>query len=65
MQQTVTRTVSVGGVSFNGIGFLVITGPCSIESGYVSHARAVAATGADILRGCLFKPRSAPDRFAG
>jgi 3-deoxy-7-phosphoheptulonate synthase len=61
----VTRTVSIGGVSFDGIGFPVIAGPCSVESGYVSHARAAAAAGADILRGCIFKPRSAPDRFAG
>lgn len=60
-----TRSVSIGGVTFDGTGFPVIAGPCSVEPDYVAHAEAVSAAGADVLRGCVFKPRSSPDRFAG
>lgn len=59
------RVVSVGGVQFGAGGFPVIAGPCSVETGYVAHARAAASAGADVLRGCIFKPRSGPDRFQG
>lgn len=59
------RTVVIGEVEFGAGGFPVIAGPCSVESDYVAHARAAASSGADILRGSVFKPRSGPDRFQG
>lgn len=59
------RTVSIGSVFFGDGGLPVIAGPCSVETDYVVHAQAAADAGADVLRGCIFKPRSAPDRFQG
>jgi len=60
-----TREVAVGGVVFGGAYKPVISGPCSVETDYVTHAELAAAAGADVLRGCVFKPRSHPDRFQG
>jgi 3-deoxy-7-phosphoheptulonate synthase len=57
--------VSIGSARFGGGSFPVIAGPCSVEPDYVAHARAAADAGADVLRGCVFKPRSRPDRFQG
>lgn len=59
------KTVSIGEVEFGAGGFPVIAGPCSVESDYVAHARAAASSGANVLRGCIFKPRSGPNRFQG
>ncbi|MGH3759830.1 3-deoxy-7-phosphoheptulonate synthase [Actinophytocola sp.] len=59
------RTVAIGDVEFGAGGFPVIAGPCSVESDYLAHARAAASSGADVLRGSVFKPRSGPDRFQG
>ena len=62
-QQTV---VSVGGVEI-GHDFVVIAGPCSVESEEqtLATARAVKAAGADMLRGGAFKPRTSPYAFQG
>lgn len=48
-------------------GFCVIAGPCSVESHdqYLTTAQAVAAAGADMLRGGAFKPRTSPYSFQG
>lgn len=59
------KTVTIGDVEFGAGTFPVIAGPCSVESDYITHARAAASSGADVLRGCIFKPRSGPDRFQG
>ena len=50
-----------------GRDFLVIAGPCSVESEAqtLDIARAVKAAGADMLRGGAFKPRSSPYAFQG
>ena len=58
--------VQVGDVNV-GEGFIVIAGPCSVESveQTVETARAVKAAGADALRGGAFKPRSSPYAFQG
>ena len=62
-QQTV---VNVGGVEI-GRDFVVIAGPCSVESEEqtMKTARAVKAAGADMLRGGAFKPRTSPYAFQG
>jgi 3-deoxy-7-phosphoheptulonate synthase len=58
--------VDVSGVRV-GKGFTVIAGPCSVESESqaVETARAVKASGADMMRGGAFKPRSSPYSFQG
>jgi 3-deoxy-7-phosphoheptulonate synthase len=66
-QETVQRTiVNVGGVEV-GRDFVVIAGPCSVESEtqILDTARAVKAAGADMLRGGAFKPRTSPYAFQG
>lgn len=58
--------VSVGPVSI-GRGFVVIAGPCSVESEEqtIETACAVKEAGADLLRGGVFKPRTSPYAFQG
>lgn len=57
--------VQIGDVSFGRAAVPVIAGPCSVEPDFVEHALAAAKAGAGILRGCVYKPRSRPDRFQG
>ena len=59
--------IEVGGVRIGDGSFVVMAGPCSIESEehMVTTARAVAGAGAHILRGGAFKPRSSPYAFRG
>lgn len=59
--------VSVGDVHIGGGDLVVMAGPCSVESAdqIRSSAEAVAAAGAQILRGGAFKPRSSPYSFQG
>ena len=58
--------VNVSGVDI-GRDFVVIAGPCSVESEkqLLNTARAVKAAGADMLRGGAFKPRTSPYSFQG
>lgn len=58
---------SVGGVSIGGGSFTVIAGPCTIESEKMLSdiANEVIRSGAHILRGGIFKPRSSPYSFQG
>ena len=58
--------VKVGDVVF-GEGFVVVAGPCAVESArQVSEAaRAVREAGARVLRGGVFKPRTSPYAFQG
>jgi 3-deoxy-7-phosphoheptulonate synthase len=58
--------VPSGDVRF-GEGFVVIAGPCSVESEEqtLRIARAVKAGGAHMLRGGVFKPRTSPYAFQG
>lgn len=62
-EQTV---IHVGEVAF-GRDFVVMAGPCSVESEKqtLETAYAVKAAGADILRGGAFKPRTSPYSFQG
>ena len=59
--------VSVGDAKFGGGHFAMIAGPCSVESEeqIVAVAKAVKASGANILRGGAFKPRTSPYDFQG
>ena len=61
------RTViTVDGVKV-GQDFVVIAGPCSVESEEqtINTARKVKAAGANMLRGGAFKPRTSPYAFQG
>jgi len=55
------------GVTVGGHEFLVMAGPCSVESEeqILATARAVKAAGAKVLRGGAFKPRTSPYAFQG
>ncbi len=55
------------GVRIGGPEFVVMAGPCSVESReqLVKTARSVAASGASLLRGGAFKPRTSPYAFQG
>ncbi|MBR3640198.1 MAG: 3-deoxy-7-phosphoheptulonate synthase [Clostridia bacterium] len=59
--------VDVGGVKIGGGNFAVIAGPCSVESEeqIIAVAKAVKASGATLLRGGAFKPRTSPYDFQG
>ena len=59
--------VQVGDVKIGGGNFAVIAGPCSIETEeqIIAVAMAVKASGANILRGGAFKPRTSPYAFQG
>ena len=59
---SVNKNVEVGGKEF-----IVMAGPCSVESEkqIVETAKAVKASGAQVLRGGAFKPRTSPYSFQG
>ncbi len=59
--------VEVGNVKIGGGHFAVMAGPCSVESEeqIIEVAMAVKASGAEILRGGAFKPRTSPYAFQG
>lgn len=59
--------VHVGDVAIGGGSFALIAGPCSVESEeqIITLAHAVKASGASILRGGAFKPRTSPYAFQG
>ncbi len=55
------------GASFGGDVVAICAGPCSVESReqIETTAKAVAAQGANVLRGGAFKPRTSPYSFQG
>ena len=59
--------IEVGNAKIGGGYFAMIAGPCSVESEeqIIEVAQAVKASGADILRGGAFKPRTPPYAFQG
>lgn len=59
--------ISVGGVQVGGGTLTLIAGPCSVESEtqIVDTAKRVKASGAAILRGGAFKPRTSPYAYQG
>ena len=63
-QQTI---VKVNGVEIGGNSIAVMAGPCAVENKQqlLESAKAVADSGANILRGGAFKPRTSPYAFQG
>ena len=59
--------VRVGDVAIGGGEFALVAGPCSVESReqVLATAHAVRASGAVMLRGGAFKPRTSPYAFSG
>ena len=59
--------VDVSGVKVGGGHLALITGPCSVESvdQVLEIAKAAKASGANLLRGGAFKPRTSPYSFQG
>ena len=59
--------IDVNGVKIGGGNFAIIAGPCSVETEdqIMTVAKAVKASGASMLRGGAFKPRTSPYDFQG
>ena len=59
--------IDVSGVKVGGKKLVVMAGPCSIETPEQIHtvAQAVKNSGASLLRGGAFKPRTSPYSFQG
>ena len=59
--------VKVGNTQIGGGNLTLMAGPCSVESEeqVVAIAKAVKASGATMLRGGAFKPRTSPYTFGG
>jgi 3-deoxy-7-phosphoheptulonate synthase len=59
--------IDAGGVKIGGGNFAVIAGPCSVETHdqILEVAEAVKKSGANLLRGGAFKPRTSPYDFQG
>ena len=59
--------ITVGNAKLGGGHFAMIAGPCSVETEeqIIEVAQAVKTSGADILRGGAFKPRTSPYDFQG
>ncbi len=65
--QTSRTVVRIGDLSVGGGEFVVMAGPCAVESErqLLETAEFVASAGARILRGGAYKPRSSPYSFQG
>ena len=59
--------IEIGDVKIGGGNFAMIAGPCSVETHdqVIEVAKAVGASGAALLRGGAFKPRTSPYDFQG
>ncbi len=59
--------ISIGGIKIGGSRIVVIAGPCAVESReqILESARIVRESGAVILRGGAYKPRTSPYAFQG
>jgi len=59
--------VSISGIKIGGKRIVVMAGPCAVESEaqLAEAARVVKESGAGILRGGAFKPRTSPFSFQG
>ena len=59
--------IKVGNTQIGGGSLTIMAGPCSVESEeqVVAIAKAVKASGATMLRGGAFKPRTSPYSFQG
>ena len=59
--------IDISGIKIGGGNFQLIAGPCSVESKeqITGIAQSVKASGATLLRGGAFKPRTSPHDFQG
>jgi len=59
--------IRVGGIQIGGGTLTIMAGPCSVESEeqIIAVAKAVKQSGANLLRGGAFKPRTSPYSFQG
>src|SRR4051812_30903267 len=59
--------ITIRGVTIGGSEFVMMAGPCSVESEkqILESAEIVASNGAKFLRGGAFKPRTSPYDFQG
>lgn len=59
--------VKVGNVEIGGDSFVIMAGPCAVESRQqlLATAHAIKRAGAHILRGGAYKPRTSPYAFQG
>lgn len=66
-EQSTRTIVEVQGVRWGETEVVIIAGPCAVESDaqMLETARAVKASGAKVLRGGTFKPRTSPYSFQG
>lgn len=62
-----SSVVKVGNVSIGGDEFVIMSGPCAVESReqLLETAHAIKKAGAKILRGGAYKPRTSPYAFQG
>jgi 3-deoxy-7-phosphoheptulonate synthase len=62
-----TRIELANGATIGGDAWVVMAGPCAVESEsqIMDSAAAISAVGAHVLRGGAFKPRSSPYSFQG
>jgi len=68
LRKTIRRTLELGnGLEIGSDTFVVMAGPCAVESRdqLGAAAIAVATAGAAMLRGGAFKPRTSPKSFQG
>ena len=65
--RTERTRIRVNGCEIGGDEFIVMAGPCSVESEkqIMQAAEGVASMGAKLLRGGAFKPRTSPYDFQG
>ena len=59
--------VEIGNLKIGGGHFQIIAGPCSVENKeqIIGIAQSIKASGAGLLRGGAFKPRTSPMIFRG
>ncbi len=64
---TADTVIEVAGRKIGGGNFMMIAGPCSVENHdqIITCAEAVKSSGAHMLRGGAFKPRTSPYAFQG
>lgn len=61
------KAISTHAINIGSTRFVVMAGPCSVESEgqILAAAKAVKRSGAAVLRGGAFKPRTSPHSFQG
>ncbi len=62
-----STVVEIGNIKIGGGGFVIMAGPCAVESEEqaLTIAKSVKKYGAQIFRGGAFKPRTSPYSFQG